>query len=255
MTRRSRWAPLAVAACILGCGPSDSRTADIQMRANPGETFRTEFELNSRYFIGAPALRTFPTGGEQLRVKLIKEHKCLKSGGGQWEWQIRGVDAEAGGTGSMLVEAAALAESEKAKSETLVRDKQNRGKENKPTSAFDPVYPNRPVHIGDSWRSEVVMQGVTLPLVYTFSAFDEVNGRPAALLTAKPENSRVILLEAPLKLWIDLERGVPIKGEVEFVYEPQTEYKVLTKMTLKEAGIGSKGSDQAASTATSATAK
>jgi len=210
MFSRLGYAALAAFLVISGCGPSDSRKADISLKGKVGDTYRIDLNVHSTFLM--PAQEKSPAINEELTMTQTKVFTCTKVEGTKTTWVSKSEKVTATGSGSMVSQAGSLEESQRDLVETVTRDAQNRAQNNSLPSAIEPVFPNRPVSLGDQWRGEANLQGVKSVMTYTFEKFEKVNGKETAVILSTPE-SPDIRVTKPMRIWIELEHGWPMKAE------------------------------------------
>jgi len=230
MFLRPGYAALAVFLVVSGCGSSDSRKADIRIQGRPGDKYTVEISSKTTYNI--PDTETTPAAQEQISVTEVLSYKCLKLQDDKSTWSVTTDKIEATGSGSMTGQAHALQESKKGKTPSFTRDAQNKSSDQSVSNALDPLFPNRPVSVGDQWRGEANMQGVSVLMTHTFEGFASVDGREAFLISSKSDSPSINVLK-PIKIWIETSTGWPIKGEGEFEVVSNEGFKSTTAMTLR----------------------
>ena len=229
MFSRLGYAALAAFLIACGCGPSDSRVADIRLKGISGDQYKVEIAFKTTYNI--PDTETTPAMQEQIDVKELRSYKCTKAEENKSTWTTTTEKIEAKGTGTMASQAHSLQESNKGKTQTFTRDSQNKFSDLSASNSLDPVFPNRPVHVGDQWRGEVNMQGVKVVMTYAFEGFESVDGREAFLISSKSDSPSINVLK-PIKIWIEKSTGWPMKGEGEFEVISEGGFKSSTAITL-----------------------
>ena len=229
MISRPGLAALAAFLVAIGCGPSDARRADIRFQGNPGDTYSVEVSMKTIYEVPGP--ENSPSTQEEMAIEELRTYKCTKAQDGKSTWTVTIDKITATGSGSLASQAQSIKERQKGKSETFTRSPQNKFSDLAISSSLDPVYPNRPVGVGDQWRGEVNMQGVKALMTHTFEGFESVNGKEALLITSTSENPTVNILK-PIKLWIEKSTGWPMKGEGTFEVTSQDGYKAKTVVSL-----------------------
>ena len=229
MFTRLGYAALAAFLVAAGCGPSDSRKADIRFQANSGDAYKIQYKLESHYEID-PGDGT-PMTHEQMSLSQVKSYKCTKTDGGKGTWVVKTEEISGTGTGSMESQAYRLIENQKDKSETFTRDSQNKLSTLALSSPLDPVYPNRPVSVGDQWRSEVTIQGINVLVTHTFEGFEKVNGKETAIINSNPGHASVTVIK-PIRTWVEISNGWPLKAEGTLEVNSQGDVKTTTTMSL-----------------------
>ena len=230
----SRLVCAVLASCLLtgGCGSSDSRRADISLHAKPGDIYKIELSLSSHYEIEAGEA-SGPIQHEELKMDQLNSLECTEVSGETSTWKVKSESITASGTGSMQGQAARLKQTQ-GEVEMVIRDKQNRRTDKKPSNVFEPVFPNRPVSVGDQWRGEVVIQGAKAILTYRFEGIEMVDGIETAKISGSPQDSPGVKMTKPFRIWIESSTGWPIKGEGEFdVAAPGYRVVATIKLTRK----------------------
>jgi hypothetical protein len=229
MFSRLSYAGLAAFLVATGCGSSDSRRADIRFEGKPGDAYSLQISTKTTYEVPGP--ENSPSTEEQITIDELRSYKCIKTQDGKSTWTVTTDEITASGSGSLASQAHSLMERQRGKSESFTRSSQNKFSDISISSSLDPVYPNRPVGVGDQWRGEVNMQGVKALMTHAFAGFENMNGLEAFLITSTSESPTVNIIK-PINLWVERSNGWPIKGEGKFEVISQDGYKAVTVVSL-----------------------
>lgn len=80
-----------------------------------------------------------------------------------------------------------------------------------PSTGQSMVFPEQRIKPGDSWISQADDSTFT----YTFLREEKIDGKTAFLFSASNDSIEDLILDEPIKFWVDPNNGMFIKGEVK----------------------------------------
>lgn len=219
---------LALAA-LAGCGPSDSRKADIKLHSKVGDTYTLKYRIKTRFNVDNTTEE--PEIKEDFEENHVWSYKCTKVEGGKSTWEVKTVDVKAVGTGTLASRAVTLMASQKDQVQSFTRDTQNNFSDLAFAHAFDTIFPQRPVVADDQWRGEMNLQGFKKVMRHRFGGFEKVGEKDAFVIISESDSPTVKIIE-PLKVWIEVSTGWPLKGEGKFEVTDGLNYSNVSEVEL-----------------------
>lgn len=234
MRFRALWLTLAAAIMLSGCsGGQSTKPVMLRLKAKVGDAFVLNYRVDTEYDLPGDG-KGGPPSKETSYVELKKQYTCKAATDEKITWEVKTISVEADGTGPMKSQSYTVIDSEKDKVETVERDGQNKLLSKTRENPLEMIYPDSEVNVGDAWRGNLNLQGNSLMLTYTIDGFEKIGGRDTVRIKGALAGDLQVRLSKPLMVWIDTANGFPVKGDGQFLIEPQSGIKVRmsVKMTV-----------------------